>query len=375
MINKNLGIVDKLTIHYILERVTQEEMMERYLKVPVNKQTLLPNSVLSPFRKDNNPTCNYYYLVDKTGYAKLRFRDWDGTFKGDCFDAAAEVLKVNISNKQGFALLLHKIASDFKIHKYSDGSEVVKLESFYKSYKVSNAIKIYKIEPRAMTSYDIKYWTDINGIDRDTLKKGLVYMVKNLFIQDEFGELIKTYRYRSNDPAYAYYGGKLNGIGLWKIYYPYRKTNRFTANYAFIYGETFFKPDTFGLITKSYKDVLAYSTFDISSVSVPSETYLMKPDEVFRLKSKVDILLTNFDYDKAGIMLAQKYKKIYNIHPLMMTKGRFNQPNYGTKDFTDYIGANGRKNTENLINIVKNKYEDELTFFTQYNYNSLINII
>lgn len=375
MIITNIGITDKLTIQYILDRVTQEELMEKYIKVPVNKQTLLPNSVLSPFRQDTLPTCNYYYTIEKNGYAKLRFRDWDGTFKGDCFDAAAEILKINIKTSQGFALMLNKIASDFKIHKYKDGSEVIKLETFYKTFKVSNDIKIYKIEPRAMTNYDTKFWTDINGIDRDTLKKGLVYMVKNLYIQNEDGELIKTYRYRSNDPAYAYYGGKFNGIGLWKIYYPYRKVNRFTANYAFVYGQAFFKPATFGLITKSYKDVLAYSTFDISSVSVPSETYLMKPDEIFNLKTKVDILLTNFDYDRAGILLAQKYKKRYNIHPLMFTKGRFKQPNYGSKDFTDYIAYNGRIATENLVETIKNKFEDEMTYFTQYNYNSLKNII
>jgi hypothetical protein len=375
MIVTNLGIVDKLTISYILERVTQEELMEKYIGVPVNNLTLLPNSVLSPFRQDTNPTCNYYYLIDKTGYAKLRFRDWDGTFKGDCFDAAAQTLKVNISNKQGFALLLNKIASDFKIHKYKDGSEVVKLETFYKSYKVSNDLKIYKIEPRAMTSYDVRFWKDVNGIDIATLKKGLVYMVKNLYIQNEEGDLIKTYRYRSSDPAYAYFGGKLNGVGLWKIYYPYRKVNRFTANYAFIYGHTFFVPSSVGIITKSYKDVLAYSTFNVSAISVPSETYLMKPDEIFNLKSKVDILLTNFDYDRAGILLAQKYKRIYNIHPIMLTKGRFNQPNYGAKDFTDYIAANGRDNTKKLIETIENKYEEEINFFITYNHNALKNIL
>lgn len=375
MIITNIGITDKLTIQYILDRVTQEELMEKYLKVPVNKQTLLPNSVLSPFRQDTNPTCNYYYTIEKSGYAKLRFRDWDGTFKGDCFDAAAEVLKINIKTSQGFALMLNKIASDFKIHKYKDGSEVIKLETFYKTFKVSNDIKIYKMEPRTINNYDVKFWTDINGIDIDTLRKGSVWMVKNLYIQNEDGELIKTYRYRSNDPAYAYYGGKINGINLWKIYYPYRKVNRFSSNYAFIYGYKFFKPDTFGIITKSYKDVLAYSTFDVSSISVPSETYLMKPDEIFNLKTKVDILFTNFDYDRAGILLAQKYKKRYNIHPLMFTKGRFKQPNYGSKDFTDYIKANGRIATENLVETIKNKFEDEMTYFTQYNYNALKNII
>jgi hypothetical protein len=225
-----------------------------------------------------------------------------------------------------------------------------------------------------MTSYDVKFWTDVNGISRDLLRMGNVYMVKNLYIQKEDGELHHLYRYRSNDPAYAYYGGKLNGIGLWKIYYPYRKHNRFTANYAFVYGQSFFKPATVGLITKSYKDVLCYAAYGISSISVPSETYLMSKEEIYTYKPKVDILLTNFDYDRAGILLAQKYKKEYNINPLMLTKGRFNQPNYGTKDFTDYRAMNGHKDTVKLIETITNKYQEVIDFFLEYNYNALKNI-
>jgi hypothetical protein len=42
----------------------------------------------------------------------------------------------------------------------------------------------------------------------------------------------------------------------------------------------------------------------------------------------------------------------------MLTKGRFNQPNYGAKDFTDYI-AGRRDNTKKLIETIENKYEEE----------------
>jgi hypothetical protein len=47
----------------------------------------------------------------------------------------------------------------------------------------------------------------------------------------------------------------------------------------------------------------------------------------------------------------------------MLTKGRFNQPNYGAKDFTDYIAANGRDNTKKLIETIENKYEEEINFY------------
>ncbi len=370
----NLGIVDKLTIRYILDRVSQEQLMERYLKIKVCDKTLEANSCLSPFRVDNKPTCNYYYTIDVTGYAKLRFKDWGHGFQGDAFDAASEMLRIKTTTPQGMALLLNKIASDFKIHKYKDGEEVEKLEVFYKSYRTQTTLKIFKIEPRAMNSYDIKFWTDMYGIGKDSLRVGNVYMVKKLYIQNENQDLYELYRYRSSDPAYAYYGGKLNGVGLWKIYYPYRKTNRFTSNYAFIYGEQFFKPAQYGLITKSYKDVICYDTYDISSIAVPSETYVMKPNEIFKLKNKVDILLTNFDYDKAGIILAQKYKKLYGIQPLMLTKGRFQQPHYGAKDFTDFRAINGHKDTLKLIDTIEAKFKDTLDWFDWYNYNSLKNI-
>lgn len=370
----NLGIVDKLTVSYILERIPQEAIMEKYLKIKVGHKSLLANSCYSPFRIDNKPTCNYYYTTENNGYNKLRFRDWGGGFKGDCFDVAGEILKIDTRTSQGFSFLLNKVASDFKIHKYKDGKEVEQLETFYTKYKTTTELKVYKIQPRAMNSYDAKFWTEMNGIGKDILKQGNVYMVDKAYIQQEDGDLYEIYRYRSTDPCYAYYGGRLNGIGLWKLYFPYRKNQRFSSNYAFIYGQTFFKPAPIGLITKAYKEVLAYATYDISSVGVPSETYLMKSDEIFNLKNKVDILLTNFDYDRAGILLAQKYKKVYGIQPLMLTKGRFKQPNYGAKDFTDYRSMNGHKETEKLIDIVTSKFQNEIDYFMKYNYETLKNI-
>lgn len=369
-----ISVLDKLTIKYILDRVTQEEIFEKYLGIKVTNDTLSSNSCLSPFRKDNNPTCNYYYTIESNNTVKLRFRDWDGTFKGDCFDAASEILKIKTNTPQSFALLLNKIASDFRIHKYTDGSEVKQLEDFYTEFRITNEIKIYKVEPRPMNNYDRKYWVDMYGIEKEWLKAGQLYMVNKLYLWTELNGFIETYRYRSNDPAYAYYGGQVNGIVLWKVYYPYRKLNRFTTNYSFVYGQNFFKPAPVGLITKSYKDVLCYATYGISSIAVPSETYVMSPDEIFKLKSTVDVLLTNFDYDKAGIRLARIYRDKYNIHPLMLTRGRFQQPDYGVKDFTDYRANNGHINTQKLIHSVIDKNAETLAYFKNYNYESLKNI-
>ena len=112
--------VVELTKTYILNEISEEEIMEKYLNISVNNDTLSASSVCSPLRKDTTPTCNYWY--NRTG--KLRFKDWSGHFHGDCYDVVAYRLGINSRNKRAFQLILHTIAKDFRIHKYKDDKEV-----------------------------------------------------------------------------------------------------------------------------------------------------------------------------------------------------------------------------------------------------------
>jgi hypothetical protein len=111
--------------------------------------------------------------------------------------------------------------------------------------------------------------------------------------------------------------------------------------------------------------------FGIEAVAVPSETYVMTKDEYFNIKMKCDIVVTNFDYDRTGIRLAQKYKKIHGCLPLMFTKGRFKQPDFGVKDFSEFREQYGVEKTKDLINTIIEQYYTELEQIKQYNYESL----
>ena len=367
-----LGVLPDLTKKYLLERVTQEEIMEKYTGIPVNDYTLSGNSFKSPIRTDTNPTCNYYYSEDKRGEVRLRLKDWNGSFNGDVFDVASHFLKIRAETGQGFKLLLHQIAYDFKIHKYTDGEERQKLEEVLQEYHKKIGLKVFKIIPRTWNEFDKRYWFDKFGIGSELLKLGKVIPVSEVEIEGENGYLNKIYKYYSKDPAYAYYGGVIEGITIWKIYFPLRKgRRRFLTNYSFIQGLHMFQPARVGIITKSLKDVLCYKTFGIEAVAVPSETYLMSKDEFFNIKSKCDIIFTNFDYDKAGILLANKYKRVHKCSPLMMTKGRFKQPNFGVKDFSEFREVFGREQTIRLIQSIIDKHLDDIEYFNNYNYNSL----
>ena len=58
---ENLGLYPKLTKDYILERVSEEEIMEFYMDIPVIDENFYGNSFRNPFRVDDFNTCNYYY--------------------------------------------------------------------------------------------------------------------------------------------------------------------------------------------------------------------------------------------------------------------------------------------------------------------------
>ena len=371
-----LGILPDLTKKYILERLTQEEIMEYYTNILVTKETLVGNSFTSPFRQDDYPTCNYYYKQDSKGEVRLKLKDWNGSFDGDIFDIASYVTKVSSKTGQGFKLLLHKIARDFSIHKYSLSQEREKLDNLVKDYISKKELKVLKVHPRGLNRFDKKYWYDKFGIGSELLKIARIIPVQSLEIQGQDGYLTTVYNYQSRDPAYAYYGGIVNGITIWRIYFPLREKTRagntkFITNYSFIQGLHLIKPARVGIITKSYKDALCLRTYNIEAIGVPSETYLMTKEEFFNFKINFDVVFTNFDYDRTGIRLANKYKRVHGCLPLMFTKGKHNQINYGVKDFSEFREQYGHIKMINLITTLIDKYEEDITSINTYNYESL----
>jgi hypothetical protein len=370
---KKLHILPPLTKKYLLERVSQEKIMEFYTKVPVTEDTLIGNSFYSPFREDNNPTCNYWYKEDSKGEIRLKLKDWDGSIEGDIFDIASYCTKIQTRTSQGFKLLLHKIARDFNIHKYNTSQEREILDLQVVEHVRKSELRSFIVHPRTFNRFDKAYWYDRLGISSDLLRLGLVIMVQRLDVEGRDGYYNTIYNYFSKDPAFAYYNGEKNGVKIWKIYFPLRKKTqqKFLTNYSFIQGLHLVESAKIGIITKSYKDVLVYRTFGLIAIAVPSETYLMTKEEFFNFKNKFDIVLTNFDYDPTGIRLANKYKKVHNCQPLMFTKGRFNQPNYGVKDLSEFRELYGYEKTYNLLASLIEKNIDLLDDITNYNYNQL----
>lgn len=362
-----LTIYPKLTKKYVLDRISQEDIMGKFLGIQVTNETLKSNSINSPYRTDNNPSCNYYY----NDYGRLRFTDKTTGLNYDCFDVVARSLKIDVSTKQGFMFVLNEIAQAFRIHKYSDYKEVKKYQiiknDFYKKKNAKPKLTIqFKIEQRKAEYRDLSYWSkgglslkDLNG----------VYFINKIYVAYNDSPFKLYYMYDPKDLCYGYYGGKdSRSIDLWKFYFPLRKKGdergtRFKTNGSFIQGIQYLIPDKVCILTKSFKDVKVFNKLGFQSCAISAETTEPTDDEIWILKTNFDFIITCFDFDRTGIIMAKTLRDKHNFIPYMFTNGRFGSKDFKAKDAFEFVTRNS---IEELKEIVKNEYHkkrEEMNLF------------
>lgn len=362
------GVYPKLTKKYILDRISQEEIMGKFLGIVVSNETLKSNSIRSPYRTDNNPSCNYYYNEN----GKLRFRDHTTGLNYDCFDVVARNISVSVYSKQGFVFVLNEIAKSFRIHKYVDYEEVKKYEiiksNYHKTIKNKKKVIIqYKVVLKKANYHDKAYWNR-GGLELEDLKG--VYFIKKLYISYNNNRFKIIYNYNPKDPCYGYYGGKdvIKNIDLWKFYFPLRnkgeKLNpRFLSNGRFIQGFNYLVPDRILVLTKSFKDVKVFNKIGIQSCAISTETTEPTKEEAFLLSKYFDFIITCFDSDRTGIIMSNTLRKKYNFKPIMFTTGRFNTIDFKAKDAFEYVEHNGLDSLRTLINTIYSTYSEEMNSF------------
>lgn len=355
------GILPSLTKDFILSRITQEQIFEKYLGIPVTD-----GLVISPLRaRDNNPTFSFKYSDN----GKLRARDWAGYFWGDCFDVVAYLLHVDSKSKKGFGVILDQIARDFKLHKYADS--IVETGNTFDVRDVSTKIKnktLITFQGRLWTKQDADFWKAGN-MTKAGLEEGRVYPCLYIWVNNNL-----IYNFNPKDPAYAYYFTPSDI----KIYFPLRETYRFIGNTSYLQGIDLLEPDEIGIITKSYKDVLAMRTFDLQPVAPSSESTPVSKDQWFKLKWTCSTWFTLMDFDRQGVVMSNKLRKLYPVQPLFF--GSYHFPKFSNKhykvfanvkDFYDFVKHYGKDATYQLINEVKYHFSKELDDYDDYVTSSL----
>lgn len=347
-----IGIYPKLSKEYVLSKVTQEQIFEKYLliKIPNSSQ----DRIKSPLRPDKNPTCTFYYSGNK-----LKMKDWAGFFHGDCFDAVAAILNVNANSKDGFVKILDDICRNFSIHKYAEGEytyTVINAKNYH-LYQKDEAADI-QIAVRKWNKYDGEYWSQFKVITLKDLREFIVYPVDVAWINGK-----QIYKYYFKDPCYFYYIDKdLEGKNRGQLYFPNRpKGQKFRNNTTQLFGKNHLTCAEILFLTKSNKDILTLrglirrAELPIEVCALAAESLTLSKEDYSELWTKYDLIISLFDFDFAGRNAAWRHQKLYNISPLFFTDGtRGSKMDYKAKDASEFVARNDLDNSLKLIN---NTYE------------------
>ena len=314
----------KIDKQFILERIGEEEILERYLGIQIEYEKLLCN----PLRSDNNPT-----VTIKRYPNCIWFKDWSGSFQGDCFAIVKLIYNVN------YYEACKIIANDFGLTKSDIIHKPRRIEA--KEYDIINKKANIQIKKRDWNEYDLSYWNSI-GISVTTLKKFLVYPIKILWLNSEI-QYRFTVKYK---PAYAYYFQEDD----FKIYFPYLDKFRFRCNTNKLQGylQLPYEGEIL-VITKSYKEVMLLHEYGIPAIAPQSESVILSQDQVNLLEKRFTYIFSNYDFDLTGVRSANKMKKLYGIIPIFLTNGKYCTIDYKAKDLTDYRKLKGKEKTNELI--------------------------
>lgn len=317
----NLHIKPKITKELILKHLNEIEIFEYYLGIKVCSK------LKSPLRKDNNASATFF--VNNRG--SLTFKDFGTGYNGDCFKIVMTLFNI------GFVECLNKIYNEMIL---SRKLYTPKINTDISSF----AIKYTDIgiKSRRWNKEDLEYW----GVDSDILTKFYISACENVFIN---GECI--YTYNKKDPAYSYYFGN----NKYKIYFPNRREYRFLSNTNsdILQGYPFI-PDTGDILilTKSYKDVLKFSLYNIPAIAPQSEGVKIKPELIKELKERFKRIVVIYDFDLAGVKGTNYLKREYNLPFFFFTNGRFNTINYESKDFAEYVQNHSLQEIEEVITTI-----------------------
>ncbi|PHS35672.1 MAG: hypothetical protein COA82_03415 [Alkaliphilus sp.] len=346
---------------WVMDAVGQENIIAKFLPCSLTDIQDCTNSnslICSPLRSnDTSPSMG----MRKYNNGKIYIKDFSGHFEGDCFDLVKRRMVMFTTDVPQFIQILETILAAFN----------------YKEYKVKIDIETM-ISVRQTTEFTTEL-RDENLFDEKLWRKWAI-RINHLIAHDVFfisriilhGRVI--YSYTTGDPCYGYFMGVDEyGIDIWKFYFPLRKKGdkdktRFLCNYSMIEGGKFLRKAKYGIITKSFKDVISIHNykryFDVNAVAPSGEGKILTVPQMDYLKLHWDNIYTLSDFDRTGIRFAHTMRKLYGTKPLFLTNGKHGTFDYGAKDHTDYISKYGKDQMLELsTQLVENKFKSNNDWF------------
>lgn len=327
----------KITREFLLSQNTEETYMSTYLGIPVKRGLLI-----SPLRNDHKPTASFYR--NKSG--TLIFHDFGTGFNGDFIRVVMEKFDCD------YAQALRIIAEDFHYITFKSLRPPVKIK-YAKDVIKEKEDTLIQIEERPFSPNELKWWNNF-GISEKTLKKYHVHACKSVFLNGNY--------FLSSSPhnmAFGYYGGKKNGIELWRIYFPQKRTFRFLSNWEKTYIQGAKQLPSTGdllVITKSLKDVMLLHELGISAIAPCSELLFVSNTQLENIKARFKHIICLYDNDLPGVSSLRRIRK---AHPEL--KYFVIPRKYNAKDASDFCKLYGIDRTRECAEKLKNYFLNEKT--------------
>lgn len=304
--------------------------MEYYTGIPVRKGLFI-----SPLRTDNKSTCSYY--KNKNGDVILK--DFNGSFCGGFINVV--MYKFNCS----YYKALQIIANDFGLIERKDLTKTV--SNFEYSGAVMDETKTadIRVEIQDFTEKELKWWLGF-GITKETLIKFKIYSCKSVFLNGNYFAGSSD-----NIPMFGYYGGKRNGLEMWRIYMPTKRNYRFLSNWSksMIQGAHMLpKTDELVVITKSMKDSMLLYEMGINAIAPNSESTFVSKLQLANLKERFKHIVILYDNDLPGIKAMNKFRKENEVNCMWL-------PRNSAKDISDFYKAFGKIKTKKIIEYGKER--------------------
>lgn len=313
------------------KKYSDEQIFEFYM----GKSIEYGVQMLSPFRQEKKPSCHFF--KDRTG--KTLFVDFGEKKSFSAIDYVMRLYHLDFSSA------VNRITADMKGAKVAERVDIGEESSSEpKSYFSTKTISVLTAE---MDEKDLEYWQE-HGISPETLQKFGIFRADRAWVDDKL-----IYRHSTYDPCYAYLLGKLQ----YKLYYPFRgqvstdNRPRFITNAPGIIQGYAQLPTTGDIlvITKSMKDVALLYEYGVPAIAPQAEGYEVPSEIVVELKLRFKKVVSLYDFDYAGVVGAQYFRKNYGIPALFLTNGRFKSMNFEAKDLSDMRKKFGKDATDALV--------------------------
>lgn len=313
---------DNININDVREITSDDEVVSKYLGI-----NSVPIIMLSPLRKDKNPSLSIFRLPD----GNIGYKDFGTGEKGIVYDFLSKLW--NISIKQVY----RRIIDD-----YSPSNTLINKTK--RQRKLRKSCTTLNVKTREWRDWDLEYWNKY-GISKEWLEYAEVYPISTLFFNND-KTTIPAEKY-----AYVYVERKDNKVTL-EVYQPYSERFKWISKHDSSVWDLWTKIPITGdklIITSSRKDALCvWSNSGIPSLSLQGEGYIPKESVINELKSRYKDIYVLYDNDfqsdvNHGRLYGKHLSELYNLKQIEIPD------EYKSKDPSDLCMNYGREVVRNVI--------------------------